>query len=120
MRESGVIIVPRRMRCVTIAAAASETQASTPHTGSHTKNPSQPASSAAWANSAAVRASHLERQNRISSEPPACNNKSHSVYLRNPFPSRKRVSATSTIEQNHLQDSFQILKNFPILEPHHS
>ncbi len=54
MRETGVIIVPRRMRCVVIAAAASETQASTPHTGSQTKNPSQPASSAAWAKSAAV------------------------------------------------------------------
>ena len=56
-REMGVSMVPRRMRLVSMAAAARVTQGSTPHTGSQTKKPSQPAVSASRAYSAAVRAS---------------------------------------------------------------
>ena len=41
-RDGGVSSVPRRMRDVRTAARASEIQASTPHTGSQTKIPSQP------------------------------------------------------------------------------
>src|SRR5918996_2940675 len=57
IRDSGVNMVPRRMRSVRIAAAVRQIQASTPQTGSQTKNPSQPARSASSAVSAAVRAS---------------------------------------------------------------
>ncbi len=56
-RGIGVSIVPIRIRSVRIATAVSATQASMPQTGSHTKNASQPCSSATAARSAAVRAS---------------------------------------------------------------
>ena len=56
-RDGGVSIVPRRMWDVRTAASASEIQASTPHTGSQTKRPSQPASSAAAARSPTASAS---------------------------------------------------------------
>ena len=56
-RDGGVSNVPRRMRDVRTAARPSEIQASTPHTGSHTNRPSQPASSAAAARSPTASAS---------------------------------------------------------------
>jgi hypothetical protein len=63
MRDSGVSMVPSLIRSVRMAAAARQTHASTPHTGSQTKNPSHPACSAIAAVSAAVRASPLGRVN---------------------------------------------------------
>ncbi len=55
IRDSGVSMVPRRIRSVRLAAVR-HTNASMPHTGSQTKNASQPACSASAAVSAAVRA----------------------------------------------------------------
>ena len=52
IRGSGVSMVPNRIREVRIAAAASVTQASWPHTASQVKIVSHPASSAATARSA--------------------------------------------------------------------
>ena len=54
---SGVSIVPSRIVDVRIAAAVSDTQASTPHVGSYAKKPSHPAASASAASSAASAAS---------------------------------------------------------------
>jgi len=50
-------MVPRRMRCVLSAAAVSAIHASTPHTASATKIPSQPCRSARAATSAVSAAS---------------------------------------------------------------
>ena len=56
-RDGGVSIVPRRMVDVRVAATAREIHASTPHTGSHTNSPSQPAASAVAARSPMASAS---------------------------------------------------------------
>ena len=50
-RDGGVSIVPSLILLVRTAATARLTQASTPHTGSHTKMPSHPLSSAVAARS---------------------------------------------------------------------
>jgi len=57
MRAIGVSMVPRRMRCVLSAAAVNAIHASTPHTASAKKIPSQPCCSASAAASAVSAAS---------------------------------------------------------------
>ena len=68
-RDGGVSIVPSRRRDVRTAARPSEIHASTPHTGSHTNSPSQPASSATAARSAIRRRRPTARRIRTAREP---------------------------------------------------